>query len=131
MKIFRNILVLSVVGLFMAFTIGIPLHKHYCGDQLFSAGLVEKECCCEDTAEQPDDCCKSEINVFSIDDHYDISKISKVKLQLPNILSEHPFPVNYVFVEPNQVVENTKINGNKPPGKIPLHLLFHQLITYG
>lgn len=130
-KMLRSILLFSVLGLFMGFTIGIPLHKHYCGDQLFSAGLVAKDCCCEDTAEEPDDCCKSEIDVFNIDDHYDISKVNKVKLQLPYFPVVNDFPGTYSPVQPNKIIESGEINGNKPPGKVPLHLLHHQLITYG
>ncbi len=120
-----------LVGLFLTFTVGVPLHKHYCGTKLYSAGIVPKDCCCENTAEQPDDCCSTESDYFNIDQQYEQVAPQKVKLELPKLIIFAPtYAVpNESFVD--EVRDTAIIDQDIPLGKIPLYKLFQEFKIYG
>ncbi len=130
MKSLSRIFQTTVLALFLAFTVGIPLHKHYCGEKLFAAGITAQDCCCEDTKENPDDCCKTEYKVYNIDDHYELTKGGKINLQAPATLVS---PLSIITEE--EAIETelaaAKELPDPSPGKIPIYQLIQQYTIYG
>lgn len=124
--IFRSLLTV----LFLAFTVGVPMHKHYCGTELFSAGIVEKDCCCENTPTKPDDCCKSESSLFNIDQDYEKAAPQKIKLEAPKLIFYPSVPVPEVSITESpedSVIEKEDV----PLGKVPLYKLLQEFKIYG
>jgi len=131
MKPLKRLFQLLVLAIFLAFTIGIPLHKHYCDEKLYSAGLISKDCCCEDSETNPDDCCKTETSIYNIDDHYEITKAGKIKFPATAFDLPNPFQLTGVQPEISEPVLKGAFSTHKPPGKIPLFKLLQEFTFYG
>lgn len=119
-----------MIGLLLAFTIGVPLHKHYCGATLFSAGIVERDCCCEDTADEPDDCCSSESSYFNIDQDFDQTGIQKIKITAPytaTIAKDFDFISSFDVQAP---VAEPLVKSDRTD-KVPIYKMVNAFIVYG
>ncbi len=127
---YRKIALLSLVGLFLAFTVGVPLHKHYCGTKLFSAGIIKKDCCCENTPAKPDDCCSSESAYFNIDQDFEASSPVKVKLDVPKVSLIPVFTIPEQSIA-SELADSSVVQEEEPIGNIPLYKLLQEFIIYG
>ncbi|MES2627339.1 MAG: hypothetical protein V4616_00090 [Bacteroidota bacterium] len=119
-----------MLSLFLAFTIGVPLHRHYCGTELFSSGIVPKDCCCENTVANPDDCCTSEADYFNLDQEYDLHAPLKLKLDLPALAMIRVLYLPQVF--PVSVEEAVKpAVSDQRKQKVPIYKLLNEYTLYG
>jgi hypothetical protein len=114
---------------FLAITIGVPLHKHYCGNSLFASGPVKTGCCCETSGEADKGCCTEESSYFSIGEDYLASADHILKLDLsaiPVFPFYHFSPVQDVLLK-----QEAMLLSGLPPGKVPVYILHGQIVVYG
>lgn len=121
---------MSLLGLFLALTIGVPLHKHYCGVQLYSAGILEQDCCCEESGEKEDLCCSSETAYFNIDQSYEQLSFHKVKFSLPFLVDLRPQTFE-IELRSEKPVVTPKAQTRHLHRKVPIYKMHQELIVYG
>jgi hypothetical protein len=57
-------------------TIGMSVSKHFCGEYLMQKSvIIQVEACC-DSEQMPEGCCHDELDNFSIEDDYQVTKIA-------------------------------------------------------
>jgi hypothetical protein len=57
-------------------TIGMSVSKHFCGEYLMQKSIIVHVDSCCDSDQMPAGCCHEELDIFSIEDDYQLTKIS-------------------------------------------------------
>jgi hypothetical protein len=77
---------------YLLFSIGIPVSKHFCGEELASIAfyVAAEKCACGTDAEENGDCCKDESKIFKTNDDlkssFDFELSSKANSDILNDL---------------------------------------------
>lgn len=70
----KQLLHIALSLMILMSTIGMSVSKHFCGEYLMQKSvIVQVEPCC-DSEQMPEDCCHDELDNFSIEDDYQITK---------------------------------------------------------
>lgn len=114
--------------IFTTAAVGIPLHKHYCGEELFASGLISQACCCGD--EEEDTCCSNETSYFAIAEDYVPGAIADFAFY--SEYTAFPAEFNWTFTKPAGVTPAVcALPLRPPPAGTPIYLLHHQFTFYG
>ncbi|MBL7766331.1 MAG: hypothetical protein JNJ58_09575 [Chitinophagaceae bacterium] len=131
----KRIYSISLLFLYLSFSLGLVVSLHYCGESLASFKLYEKSSCCcdENLGGKPDDCCKDEFKTL--------------KVTTDQIQHEHEFKLHghdLVFISQNHDVAEyaTRNYGSsaftlstlpRPPdrsGQVPIYKQIHAFLFY-
>jgi hypothetical protein len=129
---------ISLLSIYLFFSLGLVVSLHYCSGSLASLNLFEKaSCCCANEKEikktSKDDCCKDEIKTVKIVDEqiqskfaFDFAGFAIIALKPMGIAS------TIQFQQPKSIFYKSSIP--RPPDDlflIPIYKKVHSFIFYG
>lgn len=134
-SILKKIISISLLSLYLVFSVGITVSMHYCSGDLAALSLFENaSCCCDDVNEgMPDDCCKDENKAFKITADQNKVEFSEKKfyaafqflpLNTPGVFSQLPVPAKLAL---------SPVLLPRPPDEavlIPAYKLNHSFLFY-
>ena len=136
MKALKSLFTFLLLFSFLSSTLGIQVHKHYCGDFLAAISVYFQSNPCADESgedacskEKKMACCNDETEFYQLDvDLIKQAQQQKLSLQTPSIVLESPEIIEEA-VERNRV----ELYLSRPPPwlKIPLFKKFQRLTYYG
>jgi hypothetical protein len=97
MKAFQKIISLILVFNILFSIVGVFHNAHYCNNKLSSSTYFTKaKCCCGDTEEDSDNCCRNEHTIVQYKNDFILSQnISHVKPEITaSIFIASPFSLN-------------------------------------
>lgn len=132
----KRFLSISMLMIYLTFSVGFVISMHYCGGSLASLNLfAEASCCCDDdTMNQKDDCCKNEFKTLKISDEQNIQKEIAYKFSNDFEAALLPVPAFYTLSSVgfiNKKIDNQRLP--RPPNRasvIPAYKLNNSFLFY-